>query len=73
MTYLLFLFRLKLSRSYEPSSSLVILEWNHAEPPIGVRIVDYLISQEKITERTDHTKVETGKSDFILFVLHSSE
>ncbi|XP_053089318.1 astrotactin-1 isoform X1 [Pangasianodon hypophthalmus] len=50
---------LKLSHSYEPSSSLVILEWNHAEPPIGVRIVDYLISQEKITERTDHTKVET--------------
>ncbi|KAM9500569.1 astrotactin-1 isoform 2-T2 [Clarias gariepinus] len=50
---------LKLSRLYEPSSSLVILEWNHAEPPIGVRIVDYLISQEKITERTDHTKVET--------------
>ncbi|XP_047674288.1 astrotactin-1 isoform X3 [Tachysurus fulvidraco] len=50
---------LKLSHSYEPSSSLVTLEWNHAEPPIGVRIVDYLISQEKITERTDHTKVET--------------
>ncbi|XP_017326653.1 astrotactin-1 isoform X5 [Ictalurus punctatus] len=50
---------LKLSHSYEPSSSLVILEWNHTEPPIGVRIVDYLISQEKITERTDHTKVET--------------
>ncbi|MCJ8731851.1 hypothetical protein PDJAM_G00204260 [Pangasius djambal] len=50
---------LKLSHSYEPSSSLVILEWNHAEPSIGVRIVDYLISQEKITERTDHTKVET--------------
>uniref|UniRef100_A0A8C2D2A5 Astrotactin 1 n=1 Tax=Cyprinus carpio TaxID=7962 RepID=A0A8C2D2A5_CYPCA len=50
---------LKLSHSYEPSSSLVIIEWNHAEPPIGVRIVDYLISQEKVTERTDHSKVET--------------
>ncbi|XP_022533461.2 astrotactin-1 isoform X5 [Astyanax mexicanus] len=50
---------LKLSHLYEPSSSLVIVEWNHAEPPIGVRIVDYLISQEKVTERTDHTKVET--------------
>uniref|UniRef100_A0A9J8D329 Astrotactin 1 n=2 Tax=Cyprinus carpio TaxID=7962 RepID=A0A9J8D329_CYPCA len=41
---------LKLSHSYEPSSSLVIIEWNHAEPPIGVRIVDYLISQEKVTD-----------------------
>ncbi|XP_051556035.1 astrotactin-1-like isoform X3 [Myxocyprinus asiaticus] len=50
---------LKLSHSYEPSSSLVIIEWNHAEPPIGVRIVDYLISQEKVTERTDHSKIET--------------
>lgn len=53
--------RLKLSYTYEPSSSLVIMEWNHTEPPIGVRIVDYLISQEKVTERTDHSKVETGK------------
>ncbi|KAG5847694.1 hypothetical protein ANANG_G00128910 [Anguilla anguilla] len=35
------------------------MEWNHTEPPIGVRIVDYLISQEKVTERTDHSKVET--------------
>lgn len=50
---------LKLSHSYEPSSSLVIIEWNHTEPPIGVRIVDYLVSQEKVTERTDHSKVET--------------
>uniref|UniRef100_A0A669F271 Astrotactin 1 n=1 Tax=Oreochromis niloticus TaxID=8128 RepID=A0A669F271_ORENI len=53
---------LKLSYAYEPSSSLVIMEWNHTEPPIGVRIVDYLISQEKVTERTDHSKVETGAS-----------
>ncbi|XP_056453505.1 astrotactin-1 [Gadus chalcogrammus] len=51
--------RLKLSHTYEPSSSLVIVEWNHAEPLIGVRIVDYLISQEKVTERSDHGKVET--------------
>ncbi|KAM9427426.1 astrotactin-1 isoform 15-T15 [Salvelinus alpinus] len=51
--------RLRLSHSYEPSSSLVIMEWNHTEPLIGVRIVDYLISQEKVTERTDHSKVET--------------
>uniref|UniRef100_A0AAQ6ISN4 Astrotactin 1 n=1 Tax=Anabas testudineus TaxID=64144 RepID=A0AAQ6ISN4_ANATE len=43
---------LKLSYTYEPSSSLVIMEWNHTEPPIGVRIVDYLISQEKVTEQT---------------------
>uniref|UniRef100_A0A8C4DUE6 Astrotactin 1 n=1 Tax=Dicentrarchus labrax TaxID=13489 RepID=A0A8C4DUE6_DICLA len=50
---------LKLSYTYEPSSSLVIMEWNHTESPIGVRIVDYLISQEKVTERTDHSKVET--------------
>ncbi|KAI7809684.1 putative astrotactin-1, partial [Triplophysa rosa] len=50
---------LKLSHSYEPSSSLVIIDWNHAEPPIGVRVVDYLISQEKVTERMDHSKVET--------------
>ncbi|MBN3285008.1 ASTN1 protein, partial [Polyodon spathula] len=51
--------RLKLSHVYEPSSSLVVLEWDHTEPPIGVRIVDYLISQEKVMERTDHSKVET--------------
>lgn len=57
--------RLKLSYTYEPSSSLVIMEWNHTEPPIGVRIVDYLISQEKVTERTDHSKVETGTSAHI--------
>ncbi|RXM29277.1 Astrotactin-1 [Acipenser ruthenus] len=50
---------LKLSHAYEPSSSLVVLEWDHTEPPIGVKIVDYLISQEKVTERTDHSKVET--------------
>lgn len=60
------MFRLRLSQAYEPSNSLVIVEWNHTEPPIGVRIVDYLISQEKITERTDHTKVETGKVVMIL-------
>lgn len=59
--FILLYSRLKLSHSYEPSSSLVIIEWNHAEPPIGVRIVDYLISQEKVTERTDHSKVETGR------------
>lgn len=53
--------RLKLSHTYEPSSSLVIMEWNHTEPPIGVKIVDYLISQEKVTERSDHSKVETGR------------
>lgn len=53
--------RLKLSYTYEPSSSLVIMEWNHTEPPIGVKIVDYLISQEKVTERSDHSKVETGR------------
>lgn len=51
--------RLKLSYTYEPSSSLVIMEWNHSEPPIGVRIADYLISQEKVSERSDHSKVET--------------
>uniref|UniRef100_A0A8C5I0L7 Astrotactin 1 n=1 Tax=Gouania willdenowi TaxID=441366 RepID=A0A8C5I0L7_GOUWI len=51
--------KLKLSFTYEPSSSLVIMEWNHTEPPIGVRIIDYLISQEKVSERTDHSKVET--------------
>ncbi|XP_028667151.1 astrotactin-1 isoform X2 [Erpetoichthys calabaricus] len=50
---------LKLSQSYEPSSSLMVLEWDHTEPSIGVRIVDYLISQEKVMERTDHSKVET--------------
>ncbi|KAI3374452.1 hypothetical protein L3Q82_006272 [Scortum barcoo] len=43
--------RLKLSYTYEPSSSLVIMEWNHTEPPIGVRIVDYLISQEKLQQQ----------------------
>lgn len=41
------------------------MEWNHTEPPIGVRIVDYLISQEKVTERSDHSKVETGTSPHI--------
>ncbi|MGH0145191.1 UNVERIFIED_CONTAM: hypothetical protein FKN15_042235 [Acipenser sinensis] len=56
--------RLKLSHAYEPSSSLVVLEWDHTEPPIGVKIVDYLISQEKVTERTDHSKVETAEPGF---------
>lgn len=55
------LHRLKLSYTHEPSSSLVIMEWNHTEPPIGMKIVDYLISQEKVTERSDHSKVETGR------------
>ncbi|XP_061925726.1 astrotactin-1 isoform X6 [Entelurus aequoreus] len=51
--------RLKLSYAHEPSSSLVMMEWKHTEPPIGVRIMDYLISQEKVTDRSDHAKVET--------------
>ncbi|XP_061746647.1 astrotactin-1-like isoform X3 [Nerophis ophidion] len=50
---------LKLSYAHEPSSSLVMMEWKHTEPPIGVRISDYLISQEKVTDRSDHAKVET--------------
>ncbi|XP_072768241.1 astrotactin-1 isoform X1 [Nerophis lumbriciformis] len=50
---------LKLSYAHEPSSSLVMMEWKHTEPPIGVRIMDYLISQEKVTDRSDHAKVET--------------
>uniref|UniRef100_A0A8C7USE2 Astrotactin 1 n=1 Tax=Oncorhynchus mykiss TaxID=8022 RepID=A0A8C7USE2_ONCMY len=58
--------RLRLSHSYEPSSSLVIMEWNHTEPLIGVRIVDYLISQEKVTERTDHSKTMLSFVDDIL-------
>uniref|UniRef100_A0A6Q2ZDZ8 Astrotactin 1 n=1 Tax=Esox lucius TaxID=8010 RepID=A0A6Q2ZDZ8_ESOLU len=58
--------KLRLSHSYEPSSSLVIMEWNHTEPPIGVRIVDYLISQEKVTERTDHSKTMLSFVDDIL-------
>uniref|UniRef100_A0A8C3HM96 Astrotactin 1 n=1 Tax=Chrysemys picta bellii TaxID=8478 RepID=A0A8C3HM96_CHRPI len=50
---------LRLSTVHEPSSTLVVLEWEHSEPPIGVQIVDYLIRQEKITDRMDHSKVET--------------
>lgn len=46
---------------HEPSSTLVVLEWEHSEPPIGVQIVDYLIRQEKVTDRMDHSKVETGE------------
>uniref|UniRef100_A0A452RHT8 Astrotactin-1/2 Fn3 domain-containing protein n=1 Tax=Ursus americanus TaxID=9643 RepID=A0A452RHT8_URSAM len=34
---------LRLSTVHEPSSTLVVLEWEHSEPPIGVQIVDYLI------------------------------
>lgn len=64
--------RLKLSYTYEPSSSLVILEWNHTEPPIGARIADYLISQEKVTERTDHSKVETGASNRFMSLNNSA-
>lgn len=41
------------------------MEWNHTEPPIGVKIVDYLISQEKVTERSDHSKVETGRPGLV--------
>lgn len=65
--------RLKLSYTYEPSSSLVIMEWNHTEPSIGVRIVDYLISQEKVTERSDHSKVETGTSPHIRRLLSGDQ
>ncbi|XP_044530825.1 astrotactin-1 [Gracilinanus agilis] len=50
---------LRLSTIHEPSSTLVVLEWEHSEPPIGVQIVDYLIRQEKVTDRMDHSKVET--------------
>lgn len=53
--------RLRLSTVHEPSSTLVVLEWGHSEPPIGVQIVDYLIRQEKVTDRMDHSKVETGE------------
>lgn len=53
--------RLRLSTVHEPSSTLVVLEWEHSEPPIGVQIVDYLIRQEKVTDRMDHSKVETGE------------
>lgn len=54
--------RLRLSTVHEPSSTLVVLEWEHSEPPIGVQIVDYLIRQEKVMDRMDHSKVETGES-----------
>nr|XP_009671143.1 PREDICTED: astrotactin-1 [Struthio camelus australis] len=50
---------LRLSTAHEPSSTLVVLEWEHSEPPIGVQIVDYLLRQEKVTDRMDHSKVET--------------
>ncbi|NXY23747.1 ASTN1 protein, partial [Atrichornis clamosus] len=50
---------LRLSTEHEPSSTLVVLEWGHSEPPIGVQIVDYLLRQEKVTDRMDHSKVET--------------
>ena len=53
--------RLRLSTAHEPSSTLVVLAWEHSEPPIGVQIVDYLIRQEKVTDRLDHSKVETGE------------
>lgn len=53
--------RLRLSTVHEPSSTLVVLEWEHSEPPIGVQIVDYLVRQEKVTDRMDHSKVETGE------------
>lgn len=54
-------FRLRLSTAHEPSSTLVVLQWEHSEPLIGVHIVDYLIRQEKVTDRMDHSKVETGQ------------
>ncbi|NXP34652.1 ASTN1 protein, partial [Leiothrix lutea] len=50
---------LRLSTVHEPSSTLVVLEWDHSEPPIGVQVVDYLLRQEKVTDRMDHSKVET--------------
>jgi hypothetical protein len=62
----LFALRLRLSTVHEPSSTLVVLEWEHSEPPIGVQIVDYLIRQEKVTDRMDHSKVETGEHDHLL-------
>ncbi|XP_055986143.1 astrotactin-1, partial [Sorex fumeus] len=50
---------LRLSTVHEPSSTLVVLQWVHSEPLIGVHIVDYLIRQEKVTDRMDHSKLET--------------
>uniref|UniRef100_A0A6I8SKB5 Astrotactin 1 n=1 Tax=Xenopus tropicalis TaxID=8364 RepID=A0A6I8SKB5_XENTR len=50
---------LRLSMLQEPSSSLLVLDWLHHESPIGARIIDYLISQEKVTDRLDHSKVES--------------
>lgn len=58
---------LRLSTVHEPSSTLVVLEWGHSEPPIGVQIVDYLLRQEKVTDRMDHSKVETGERELHCF------
>lgn len=60
---------LRLSTVHEPSSTLVVLEWGHSEPPIGVQIVDYLLRQEKVTDRMDHSKVETGEWELHWFSL----
>ncbi|GCB61456.1 hypothetical protein scyTo_0011313 [Scyliorhinus torazame] len=56
---------LRLSLAHEPSSSLVVLEWDHTEPAIGVKIVDYLISLERvtITDRAEMSKVETEQKE----------
>ncbi|KAG9483050.1 hypothetical protein GDO78_009147, partial [Eleutherodactylus coqui] len=58
-------YRLHLSMLQEPSSSLLVLEWMHYESPIGARIVDYLISYEKVTDKLDHSKMEVEVADKI--------
>uniref|UniRef100_A0A8C5Q6G2 Astrotactin 1 n=1 Tax=Leptobrachium leishanense TaxID=445787 RepID=A0A8C5Q6G2_9ANUR len=50
---------LHLSMMQEPSSSLLVLDWQHLELPIGARIVNYLINQEKVADRIDHSKTDT--------------
>lgn len=54
-------FRLRLSPTVEPSSTVVSLEWVDVQPAIGTKVSDYILQHKKVDEYTD-TDLYTGKS-----------
>ncbi|XP_042193251.1 astrotactin-2 isoform X1 [Callorhinchus milii] len=45
--------RLRLSTSVEPSSTMIGLEWQDAQPAIGTKIADYIIHYKKLDDFVD--------------------
>lgn len=53
-------YRLRLSPTVEPSSTVVSLEWVDVQPAIGTKVSDYILQHKKVDEYTD-TDLYTGK------------